>query len=223
MNHPMRNFTLLAVLCGVVISGAHVATRDGIDANRLQYSLKQQQELVGDTRENIIPLQEDLYYTERDGGLTGFIHAGSTREGYNGLIRVWVAITPDSRIRGMRVTEHRETPGIGDAIDIHVSPWINQIRDSSERRKTVGTRFALKQDGGDIDQITGATITSRAMVRLAETVTQEGRLHMQEWISRIPAGLLPAPADSGEHRTDPDHTGLTHPGILSEKGESSFQ
>ena len=196
MNHPVRNFVLLAILCGVLVSGAHVVTRDRIEANRQQFSLKQLRELAGNPEEHLIKLKEGLFAMEKDGGLTGYLVAGETREGYNGLIRAWVALTPDARIRGMRVIEHQETPGIGDAIDIHVSPWIRQFGKASNHEPG---DLALKRDGGGIDQITGATITSRAMLKLANSAVQSSRRHIAAWRLKaekaLPASSAPAGSD----------------------------
>ena len=59
----------------------------------------------------------------------------------------------------VRVTQHKETPGIGDGIDHRVSDWIFQFEQQSLAR----TEWALKP-AGDFDALSGATITSRAMV-----------------------------------------------------------
>lgn len=85
-------------------------------------------------------------------------------DGYSGAIRLVVAIDPQGRLLGVRVLEHRETPGIGDAIEPRKSGWI----DSFEGRSlgdpaTDGWR--VRKDGGEFDQFTGATVTPRAVVR----------------------------------------------------------
>jgi electron transport complex protein RnfG len=83
--------------------------------------------------------------------------------GYSGPIRLLVAIRPDGTVLGVRVTEHRETPGLGDAIDARKSDWI-----TSFTGKALGgppaERWKVRKDGGDFDQFTGATITPRAVV-----------------------------------------------------------
>jgi electron transport complex protein RnfG len=85
-------------------------------------------------------------------------------DGYNGKIELLVAIYYDGTLAGVRVVQHKETPGLGDAIDEQRSDWIlkfNQRSLTSPAKKG----WAVKRDGGDFDQFTGATITPRAIVK----------------------------------------------------------
>ncbi|MEK9871505.1 MAG: RnfABCDGE type electron transport complex subunit G, partial [Gammaproteobacteria bacterium] len=97
------------------------------------------------------------YAIIRDDAPAGHIHKISTNEGYNGLITLLVAIDDNETILGVRVTEHRETPGLGDKIEPEVSDWIDQFNG----RSLNNTRWTLQPDG-DIDGISGATITAKA-------------------------------------------------------------
>ena len=63
----------------------------------------------------------------------------------------------------MRVVKHAETPGLGDAVEVRKSPWINDFAGKSLTDPTQD-RWRVKRDGGDFDQFTGATITPRAVV-----------------------------------------------------------
>lgn len=85
-------------------------------------------------------------------------------DGYSGAIRLLVAIRPDGRVAGARVLEHRETPGLGDGIEIGKSDWIGRFAGRSLQDPSPG-RWAVRRDGGDFDQFAGATITPRAVVR----------------------------------------------------------
>jgi electron transport complex protein RnfG len=71
----------------------------------------------------------------------------------------------------VRVIKHKETPGLGDYIDVKKSPWIHQFEG-----KTLQTRWKVKKDGGDIDAMAGATITARAVT---EAVARVLRVHQQ--------------------------------------------
>lgn len=93
-----------------------------------------------------------------------------SRDGYSGDIDMLVGIHRDGRIAGVRVTQHRETPGLGDAIDIARSPWITQFDERSLDNPTNG--WKVRKDGGDFDQLTGATITPRAVVAAIHTALQ---------------------------------------------------
>lgn len=83
--------------------------------------------------------------------------------GYSGNIDLLVGIFADNRIAGVRILKHKETPGLGDKIEIEKSNWVLEfngwaLRDNNE------ARWAVEKDGGAFDQFTGATITPRAVV-----------------------------------------------------------
>jgi electron transport complex protein RnfG len=84
-------------------------------------------------------------------------------DGYNGKIHLLVGVYIDGRLAGVRVVKHAETPGLGDAVEIRKSPWINDFAGKSLANPTQ-ERWRVKRDGGDFDQFTGATITPRAVV-----------------------------------------------------------
>lgn len=92
------------------------------------------------------------------------IYEISTKKGYSGLIKLLVAVELSSfSIYQIRPLFHQETPGLGDQIDVNKSDWLQQF---SLPLSTPKTFIALQQDGGKIDAITGATITSRAVSNL---------------------------------------------------------
>jgi electron transport complex protein RnfG len=83
--------------------------------------------------------------------------------GYNGPIKLLVGLYHDGSIAGVRVVAHRETPGLGDKIEIRRHPWISGF-DGRSLQDPPGNLWKVKQDGGVFDQFTGATITPRAVV-----------------------------------------------------------
>ncbi len=85
-------------------------------------------------------------------------------DGYNGRIQLLVGLFADGRISGVRVIGHRETPGLGDKIDVKVTDWIYGFNGKS-LDNTAPASWAVKKDGGQFDQFTGATITPRAVVK----------------------------------------------------------
>lgn len=87
-----------------------------------------------------------------------------TPDGYSGDIRLLVGVLPDGRVSGVRVVTHRETPGLGDAIELDRSNWILGF-DGRSLGDPAAARWQVQRDGGDFDQFTGATITPRAVVR----------------------------------------------------------
>ncbi|MGB1239682.1 MAG: electron transport complex subunit RsxG [Pseudomonadales bacterium] len=91
-----------------------------------------------------------------------------TPHGYSGDISLLVGINADASVAGVRVITHKETPGLGDKLELKKSPWIKQF---DGQHKTSKDDWAVKKDGGQFDQFTGATITPRAVVNaVGETI-----------------------------------------------------
>ena len=90
-------------------------------------------------------------------------------DGYSGDIKLLVAIKADGEIAGVRVLTHKETPGLGDYIDISHSEWIKQF-DGQSLVKRNDEAWFVKKDGGQFEFTTGATITPRAVVKAVHKV-----------------------------------------------------
>ncbi|MDH5517381.1 MAG: electron transport complex subunit RsxG [Gammaproteobacteria bacterium] len=103
------------------------------------------------------------YSATKNTDTVAFIFNVIANNGYNGKIYLLIGVYTDGSIAGVRVVRHKETPGLGDAIDENRSSWIlnfNQHSLSSLTEK----QWKVKRDGGYFDQFTGATITPRAVV-----------------------------------------------------------
>lgn len=85
-------------------------------------------------------------------------------DGYSGNIELLVAIKVNGTLAGVRVVHHKETPGLGDAIEENRSDWITKFKQLSLTNPDK-KGWAVKRDGGEFDQFTGATITPRAIVK----------------------------------------------------------
>ena len=94
----------------------------------------------------------------------GVILEAIAHDGYSGDIKLLIAIRADGTISGVRVLAHKETPGLGDYIDIARGNWIKLFNDESVN-KTAATQWQVKKDGGKFDYMVGATITPRAVVK----------------------------------------------------------
>lgn len=93
------------------------------------------------------------------------IFATVAPDGYNAPISLLVGLeVPSGRITGVRVIAHRETPGLGDLIDIEKSRWILQF-DGRSIDDPPAAAWAVTKDDGQFDSITGATVTPRAVIR----------------------------------------------------------
>jgi electron transport complex protein RnfG len=104
-----------------------------------------------------------------DSQLLAWVYAGVAPQGYNGPIDFLLGLTPRGDIIRVRIIRHRETPGLGDAIESEKSDWIRQFEG---RSLEYPTRWALAADGGEFDALTGATVTPRAVVAAIEAVLQ---------------------------------------------------
>ncbi|WP_153915276.1 electron transport complex subunit RsxG [Shewanella sp. TC10] len=83
-------------------------------------------------------------------------------DGYNGDIKIILGVNNDNELLGVRTLTHQETPGLGDKIELRKSDWVLSF--SGIKYDQNDKPMAVKKDGGDIDQFTGATITPRAYV-----------------------------------------------------------
>ena len=84
--------------------------------------------------------------------------------GYAGEIRLMMGIDADGRLLGVRVLAHKETPGLGDKIEVKKGDWILRFTGLSLGNPPA-ERWKVKKDGGEFDQFAGATITPRGVVR----------------------------------------------------------
>lgn len=162
-----------ALICTAVSGGIYFLTKDKIDGA----IAKQQRELLA----QVIPthyfdndLSTDCYKPndpqiqkicigKKNQQKTVYALEATAPDGYSGNIRLLIGMTPQGDILGVRVLEHKETPGLGDKIETRISDWIlhfNNQKISLENQQ----EWAVKKDGGKFDQFSGATITPRAVV-----------------------------------------------------------
>ncbi len=105
-----------------------------------------------------------IYRIKRGGEILAVIVPALSPSGYGGPIRLIAGIDRDGIVTGVKVLEHHETPGLGDRIATGRGDWIRRFTGRS-LTDPPPERWQVKRDGGAFDQITGATISSRAVVR----------------------------------------------------------
>ena len=105
-----------------------------------------------------------VYRALKDGKPSAVVLEAIAPDGYAGKIKLLIAIKENGDISGVRVVSHKETPGLGDYIEIAKSKWISQF-DGTSLEKLDDKQWKVKKDGGHFDYMTGATITPRAMVK----------------------------------------------------------
>ena len=104
------------------------------------------------------------YLAFKDNAPVAIVLSPVAPNGYSGPIHMLVGIYYDGTVAGVRVIRHRETPGLGDAVESQRSDWILGFDDKSLDNPT-SRQWKVKRDGGIFDQFTGATITPRAVVK----------------------------------------------------------
>jgi electron transport complex protein RnfG len=112
-----------------------------------------------------------IYRARQNNHPSGVIFKVIARNGYSSHITLLMSVLPDGTVSGVRVLEHRETPGLGDKIEEQKDDWILSFKGRTLHTNTVNQqliandpRWAVKKDGGEFDQFTGATITPRAVI-----------------------------------------------------------
>lgn len=186
MRSTARNMVLAgSLLFGFALMGSsllsltHETTRQRIAENQRQALIQSLSELVPPSRydnellSDVIEVRAPvlsaddpiaMYRARRAGQPVALLAEVVAPNGYGGAIRLLVAVNADGALAGARVVSHRETPGLGDDIEIERSDWILAF-DGRRLDDPPASGWAVRKDGGEFDQFTGATITPRAVVK----------------------------------------------------------
>jgi len=170
----------MAAICTLLVAATYQLTADRIAANErawLERSLEPALSGVffeGSVTESkvVIPPPHDLpgndtaivYRVFAEEAPVAALFAVTARDGYAGSIRILVGVGIDGTVTGVRIVEHRETPGLGDRIDQSRSDWVYQF-DGRSLGNPVEANWLLEVDGGEFDQLTGASVTPRAVIK----------------------------------------------------------
>ena len=126
-----------------------------------------------------------VYRARKNGWPVAAVLAVIAPDGYNGTIRLLVAVNLDGTLAGVRVVQHRETPGLGDAVEAERSDWIQGFKGKS-LTDPAKKDWKVKRDGGTFDQFTGATITPRAVVKAVHKALLYFQLHAHKLFEKNP-------------------------------------
>lgn len=177
-------FVFVIIFTGL-LSGAYLWTKPAIEASATEEKMKLVNEvlpaseydnaLLTDTL-SLPPTPElgladssTLYRARKAGQPVAAVFEAVAPDGYAGKIRLIIAIRADGQVAGVRVTQHRETPGLGDYVETKkdknkAHPWITQFTNMS-LAKFNDKAWKLKKDGGSLEYHAGATITPRAIAK----------------------------------------------------------
>lgn len=174
---------VFVVLFTGLLSGAYLWTKPTIEASAAEEKMKLVDEVLPRAEYDNALLNDTLtlpptpqlgldepstLYRARMGGKpVALVFEAVAPDGYAGKIRLLIALRADGTVAGVRVTQHKETPGLGDYIEVRkdknkARPWITQFADMS-LAQVADSEWKLKKDGGRIDYYAGATVTPRAV------------------------------------------------------------
>jgi electron transport complex protein RnfG len=171
---------LIAAVCTALVAATYQLTNERIAANEqalLEQSLQPvlagvfYDNAVAESRLVVSPPHElpgddtaVIYRVYAGDSPVAALFAVTARDGYSGPIRVLIGIGVDGILTGVRILQHRETPGLGDKIDSSRSDWVDQFAGRALGNPVV-SGWAIREDGGVFDQLTGASITPRAVIK----------------------------------------------------------
>ena len=121
----------------------------------------------------------DVFVLTENGTPMASVFTTVAPHGYNASIDLLVGVSPLGVVTGVRAVRHRETTGLGDAIDSSKSDWILQF-DGKSLQAPAAPLWTVDQDEGQFDSITGATVTSRAVIDAARNTLLYFQRHRDE-------------------------------------------
>lgn len=171
--------TLFAMIGTALVAVTYDTTREQIIENERLALLRSLQALVPAARYDNDPLADTLsvtapeqlgttegvtvYRARKQGTPVAAIFTAVAPNGYAGPIRILIAINNDGTLAGIRVISHKETPGLGDQIEVERSNWVHSFVGRALGNPPLA-QWKVKKDGGVFDQFTGATVTPRIVV-----------------------------------------------------------
>lgn len=193
-----RNSILLgifAIASTAIIAGTYLGTQDAVRENIRLAEERALIAIVPKNRHNNSMLDDTLtlsdsellglrgekrlYIARQDNAAVAVIIPATARDGYTGDIDLIVGVNVDGTLAGVRVLAHRETPGLGDAVDKKKSDWVDGFIGRSLVNPTLNL-WKVKRDKGVFDQFTGATITPRAVTKAVLQTLQYFDQHQHE-------------------------------------------
>lgn len=195
---------LFAAATAAIIAGTFQLTQTRIAAEEKKAASAALIDMVPKSRHNNDMLEDTLTLdleTSKSLGLTqpAIVHIAKqdnqpvalvipsvAPDGYSGDIKLIIAINIDGTIAGSRVLAHKETPGLGDKIDLRKSDWIKSFDGKSLNNPKI-EKWKVKKDGGVFDQFTGATITPRAVVNRIQKTLAIFQDNQDQWLKMAEA------------------------------------
>ena len=171
---------IIAAICSALVAATYRLTAERIDANERAWLERSLAPALGglaydgSLTESRLVLEPPHALPGKDAAViyrafsgdrpVAALFAVTAQGGYAGPIRILVGVDLAGAVTGVRILEHRETPGLGDGIESTRSDWVHQFDGRSLGDPPVAA-WRLQVDGGQFDQLTGASVTPRAVVK----------------------------------------------------------
>lgn len=175
------SLTLIALVSSALLGFVYEMTKEPIALSNLNKKLSAIKQVVPDFTNNpndemfLLPTGEgdslEVYPAKKDNEIIGYAVNTYTNRGFSGNIKLMAGFRPDGSIINISVLEHKETPGLGTKM---TDPG---FKDQFNDKNPSEFDLRVKKDGGPVDAITAATISSRAFcdaVQRAYNTLQKG-------------------------------------------------
>lgn len=158
----LKPAAILLLICAVVtfaLAGANLLTKDQIEAQALAKA-EESRKIVLPEADSFEPRNDGEYYVGLTAGqVTGYVFETEAK-GYGGTVKVMTGISAEGAVTGVVILDHEETPGLG--ANAQKEEFRAQYKQSVTRRGISVVRYQTPGEG-EIEAMTGATITSRAV------------------------------------------------------------
>ena len=191
--HRYAMLSLVVVGVFAIVVAIAIAARERIAANERAWFLARLAALVPDSLHDndlyadraivrapgqLGAAASNVYRARREGKPVAAILTVTARDGYGGPIEMLVAVEFSGKVLGVDILRHNETPGIGDGFAPHRSSWLRRLLGKS-LEDPPADRWTIRQDGGEFEQFTGASVTPRAILKAMRLSLEYYERHRQ--------------------------------------------
>lgn len=176
------NLTMATLLAGIIIGAVYFFTAPIAEIQRIKQKEQSMKDLVPDAT-SFVEIKGHFYEfekgkhewvsAEKDGKVIAYL-ALTEQKGFDGHIKMFVAVTPEKKVIGYKVLSHKETPGLGD------QAFKEKFASQFKEKGLENMELVKIQEEGKILAITGATITSRAVTTAVKRVLTELDAYLNE-------------------------------------------
>lgn len=170
---------IITVVAAAALAGVYTATKEPIAQAKAEKQKSAIGQVLPEIHFNNNPADEaaevtvdgetvTVFPARQDGELVGMAVESHDANGFSGLITVMYGFDPSGNIRGFAVMQHAETPGLGSKMD----EWFSNPAHTVIGLNANSANLTVSKDGGDVDAITAATISSRTFLRALTLANQ---------------------------------------------------